>query len=89
MFPQWLSRDCPILLPMQDELVGIAETAHMLGVSRQRVHQIAQSNPEFPRPVAELAAGRIWRRREIEDWIQAHPDRQKSGPKRRAHSGTP
>ena len=71
---------------MEEDLVGIAETACMLGVSRQRVHQIAQMNPEFPKPVAELAAGRIWRRGEIEAWIQTHPDRQKSGPKGRTHS---
>ncbi|MGH7642589.1 MAG: helix-turn-helix transcriptional regulator [Candidatus Dormibacteria bacterium] len=73
---------------MDQELVGIAETARMLGVSRQRVHQIAGTNPEFPKPVAELAAGRIWRRQEVEAWIGAHPDRQKSGPKgRRSRRG--
>lgn len=72
---------------MYQELAGVAEVAQMLGVSRQRVHQIVQTNPEFPKPIAELSAGRIWRREEIEVWAQTHPDRQKSGPRRRSGPG--
>ncbi|MGH2717802.1 MAG: helix-turn-helix transcriptional regulator [Actinomycetota bacterium] len=67
-----------------DELVGVAEAARLLGVSRQRVHQIVQSNCEFPRPVAELSVGRIWRRADVEAWMASNPDRQKSGPKGRS-----
>ena len=49
-------------------LVGIFEIAAMLGVSRQRVDQISRSDAAFPDPVAELHAGRIWRRSDIVNW---------------------
>lgn len=42
----------------------------MLGVSRQRVHQLAQ-RPGFPRPAAVLAAGSIWERADVEAWAQS------------------
>jgi predicted DNA-binding transcriptional regulator AlpA len=55
------------------DLVSIVEVAEMLGVSRQRVHQLLRAYPDFPAPEAELAVGRIWLRSAIEDWNQAHP----------------
>jgi prophage regulatory protein len=42
------------------DLMGAQEVAELLGVSRQRVHQLAE-RPDFPAPVAVLAAGKIWR----------------------------
>ena len=51
-----------------DKLVGIFEIAAMLGVSRQRVDQISRSDAAFPVPIAELHAGRIWRRSDIVEW---------------------
>ena len=51
------------------------EVAEMLGVSRQRVHQIIQTYPDFPQPEAELAVGRIWRRDLVARWISSHPRR--------------
>lgn len=48
-------------------LVGVAEIAEMLGVTRQRVHQIA-AEPDFPEPVARLTAGLIWRRSDVHRW---------------------
>ena len=53
-------------------LVGVAEIAEMLGVSRQRVNAILKTDPSFPRPEAELSAGRIWLRSAIVDWAKAH-----------------
>lgn len=52
-------------------LVGVAEVAAMLGVSRQRVNKIVKEDESFPRPEAELAAGRIWRRDDIEQWARS------------------
>ena len=52
------------------DLVGVAEIADMLGVTRQRVHQLMQA-PDFPNPVAELSAGRIWNRDEVEAWARS------------------
>lgn len=45
--------------PTMPELVGAAEIADELGVSRQRVHQLRKLE-EFPAPLAELGGGAIW-----------------------------
>jgi predicted DNA-binding transcriptional regulator AlpA len=60
------------------DLVGVAEVAEMLGVSRQRVHAIAATHPEFPEPVAELSAGKIWLRKDIAGWAR-HTGRELGG----------
>lgn len=60
---------------MTHHLVGITEIAEMLGVSRQRVGQLAESYPDFPKPEAELSAGRVWSRAAIETWMALHPER--------------
>jgi predicted DNA-binding transcriptional regulator AlpA len=52
------------------ELVGLTEIAGMLGVSPQRVDQLAATEA-FPEPVADLAAGRVWKRADIEKWAKA------------------
>lgn len=49
------------------ELAGAAEVADMLGVTTQQVDRLARQ-PGFPKPVAVLKAGRVWRRRDIERW---------------------
>jgi predicted DNA-binding transcriptional regulator AlpA len=51
------------------DLVGVAEVADMLGLSRQRVHQLA-AQQDFPPPVASLSAGLIWRRDDIRRWAK-------------------
>jgi prophage regulatory protein len=56
---------------MDDEplrLVGAREIRDLLGVSRQRVYQLA-GRPDFPSPVATLAQGKIWLVNDIEAWI--------------------
>ena len=53
------------------ELVGVAEVAQMVGVSRQRINELVRTDPDFPDPEAELAAGRIWCRQDIERWMAA------------------
>lgn len=65
---------------MTHHLVGAAEIAQMLGVSRQRVYQIAETYDDFPPPEVDLASGRVWKRATVEAWIKKHPDR---GPGRR------
>ena len=50
------------------DLVGAAEIAEMLDVTRQRVDQLARTDG-FPAPVAELTAGRIWERADIFAWV--------------------
>ncbi len=51
-------------------LVGVAEIAEMLGVTRQRVNQLIKEAADFPTPEAELSAGRIWRRDAVEEWAR-------------------
>lgn len=44
------------------------------GISRQRVYSIT-THRNFPEPVAELAAGKIWLAEDVERWIREHrPD---------------
>ena len=64
---------------MQIELVGTAEVAAMLGVSPQQVHRLAKRQ-DFPAPVAELHAGRIWVNADIDAWAREHADRRPGRP---------
>ncbi|HEY8720116.1 DNA-binding protein [Pengzhenrongella sp.] len=52
------------------DLVGITEIARMLNVSRQRAHQLAQTEG-FPAPAAELSSGRVWETAGVEAWALA------------------
>lgn len=53
-------------------LVGAAEIAELLGVSRQRVTQLT-NRADFPKPVARLAMGKVWRLEDVEDWNDQRP----------------
>jgi prophage regulatory protein len=57
-------------MPSLPPLVAAHEIATMLGVSRQRVSQLATSEG-FPEPAAILTVGRIWLREDIEAWAAA------------------
>jgi prophage regulatory protein len=60
-------------------VVRMSETSHRLlgaheirvrlgGISRQRVYQLT-SRRDFPKPVADLAQGKIWLAADVEAWI--------------------
>ncbi|MDE0778276.1 MAG: DNA-binding protein [Nocardioides sp.] len=51
------------------DLMGVTEIAELLGLTRQRVHQLRQSE-DFPRPVADISAGSIWERADVEAWAR-------------------
>jgi hypothetical protein len=51
--------------PTLPELVGASEVGTMLGVSRQRVHQL-RDLATFPAPLVEVAMGPLWDARAIE-----------------------
>jgi FtsZ-interacting cell division protein YlmF len=59
------------------DVVGVAEIAQLLAVSRQRVHELLRSDAAFPEPAAELASGRIWQRADVEQWMAARARRGK------------
>jgi hypothetical protein len=50
--------------PAFPELVGIAEVAELLGVTRQRASEL-QHRAGFPRPVALLRSGPVWRKGDL------------------------
>ncbi len=56
--------------PQPRDLVGAAEAALLLGVSRQRVGQLAE-RADFPAPIARLSAGPVWTRISIEAFDQS------------------
>jgi hypothetical protein len=52
--------DQPDDLPGLPELLGIAEVAQRLDVSKQRATELARAHRLFPPPLAELASGPVW-----------------------------
>lgn len=57
---------------MKIDLVGRKEAAQLLGVSTQRFAQLMESYGDFPEPAAELSAGKIWLREDVEAWARNH-----------------
>lgn len=51
------------------ELVGATEIADLLGVTRQRVQQLA-NDPGFPEPVARLKMGNVWVLEDVIAWAE-------------------
>lgn len=56
-------------MPSRDplDLLGAAEIAALLGVSRQRVTQLTNT-PGFPTPALRLKMGTLWHGQDIRDW---------------------
>ena len=52
--------DQPDDVPGMPELLGVAEVAKRLDVSKQRVTELAREHQLFPHPLAELASGPVW-----------------------------
>lgn len=51
-----------------DALVGVAEAARLFGVKKPNFIRDYVSKEDFPKPVAALASGRIWRLRDLEEY---------------------
>lgn len=54
-----------------DEVVGLAEIAEMLEVTKRTVQRYAE-RADFPTPLGRLAGGRVWRRADVEAWAKEH-----------------
>lgn len=54
---------------MPDRLMGVAEIAELLGLTRQRVHQLRQLD-DFPEPFTTLAVGAVWDGDVVETWAR-------------------
>ena len=67
-----------------ERYAGVSEVAELLGVSRQRIAEL-RARPDFPEPVAELAAGPIWRVSSLNRFLEQWPRR--PGRPRKAAAG--
>jgi uncharacterized protein YggL (DUF469 family) len=56
--------------PQRPDLVSAPEIGALLGVNRQRVHQLAAAHPQFPAPLHRLGVGSLWDRRAITSFAQ-------------------
>ena len=74
--------DAELAKPPFPEVVGATEAARMLGVSRQRLYQLAERD-DFPPPMVQLAAGPVW----LTDSIRAFERSWDRRPGRRARAG--
>jgi hypothetical protein len=54
--------------PNLPQVVSGPEAGEILGVSKQRVHQLAATNADSPQPLYEVAAGRLWDRAAVEEF---------------------
>jgi len=54
-----------------DSLVGVKEASEIAGVNRPNFIRDYADKASFPRPVAELATGRIWLRSQVEAYAAA------------------
>jgi len=68
--------------PPLPEVVGVAELAEMLGVSKQRVSFLAHSQSGFPRPFATLAAGPVWLKPTLLRFAETWDRHQKGRPRK-------
>lgn len=50
-------------------LVGVAEIAERAGVAEATVHSWRRRRPDFPAPLARLAAGPVWDWTDIAAWL--------------------
>jgi len=55
--------------PVPPEVVGAAEIADMLGVSRQRISQLT-TQAGFPEPWLRLRMGKIWLTSDVQEWAR-------------------
>jgi len=62
------------------DLVGTQEVRKILGLSRQRLHEL-RSEGRFPQPVLDLASGPLWLRPAVEQFIESW-DRRPGRPRR-------
>ena len=54
-----------------EDLVTGSEAARRLGVSRQRLQQLA-ARPDFPDPLGVLGRANVWRDADIAAWAAEH-----------------
>src|SRR3989304_458130 len=63
------------------DLVGIAEVAEILGVTKQRASELSRSR-RFPKPIAQITAGPVWDRHAIARFVERWPRRRTGRPEK-------
>jgi hypothetical protein len=69
-------------MPGYPDLVSGTEAAKILGVSRQRLHQLASEHSQFPAPLYRLAVGSLWARASVKKFADEW-ERRPGRPRRR------
>jgi hypothetical protein len=86
-------QEADLATPSFPALVGVSEAARMLGVSKQRLAQLA-ARPDFPEPMVDLASGPVWLTSGIRGFERrwprkpGRPTRRQTSDGRRAPAGT-
>ena len=62
------------------DLVAIDEIQNLLGISRTRVYRL-MNNPKFPKAARDVPRGRLYRKDEIENFMENGWNRQPGRPK--------
>lgn len=62
-----------------DDVVGVHEACLIIGLTDGRLSQLLKHDPDFPKPIAEVRATKLWLRGDLELWLK---NRVKRGPGR-------
>jgi hypothetical protein len=62
-----------VLALVEKGYLRMTDIAPILGVTKQRVSQIAAEHEDFPVPAKVIGRHRLWRRRDGERWRDAQP----------------
>jgi hypothetical protein len=81
--------DQPDDLPGLPKLLGLAEVAERLEVSKQRAAELARTHRLFPPPLTELASGPVWTAWQISGFQQAWSRKPGRPPGRTAAESEP
>lgn len=61
-------------LVVLEDLVGLSEIADLLGVHKRTAQEYV-NRKDFPEPLGQVAAGRVWRREDVIAWGEQHRPR--------------
>lgn len=79
--------DAELEEPNTPDLAGMSEVSGLLGVSKQRVDQL-RARADFPHPLADLASGPVWDRKQLAHF-QANWSRRPGRPRKAAAAPQP
>jgi predicted DNA-binding transcriptional regulator AlpA len=69
---------------VSEEIVGVMAIAGLLGVTSRTARRYA-TRPDFPKPLARLGVGRVWRRDDVETWASRTLPLRTGRPPERGH----